>query len=146
MCITHDIIKIHCQISYKGLKVIKDNVKRTVILTREIFGCITFSLFSSAAQVLGPFLSKLLSSDLKGPYPAFSRSHFLTQCTSSSLLSPLFNLLPSSLLFFKKYVFVWLLWVLVAARGSFLAPLQHMDCGAGAPEQLNFHSCAVLAQ
>lgn len=100
MCITHDIIKIHCQISYKGLKVIKDNVKRTVILTREIFGCITFSLFSSAAQVLGPFLSKLLSSDLKGPYPAFSRSHFLTQCTSSSLLSPLFCLLPSSLLFF----------------------------------------------
>ncbi|KAI4531022.1 hypothetical protein MG293_018880 [Ovis ammon polii] len=34
----------------------------------------------------------------------------------------------------------------VEARGSFLAPLPHMDCGAGAPEQLNFHSCAVLAQ
>ncbi|KAG5197070.1 hypothetical protein JEQ12_010524 [Ovis aries] len=34
----------------------------------------------------------------------------------------------------------------VAARGSVLAPLLHMDCGAGAPEQLNFHSCAELAQ
>lgn len=36
------MIKIHCKISYKGLKVIKDKVKRTVILTQDIFSCIYF--------------------------------------------------------------------------------------------------------
>ena len=47
---------------------IKDKVKKVVILTQEIFGCITLVYFHlpAAAQVLGLSLSKLLSSDLRG--------------------------------------------------------------------------------